>query len=227
MESKLKGILRNVDRIEYVKTRLPDGFEKCEEEYRVVKKKLDNFMATLTQLATYEHGGTSYKGAMDKLDIIGEKLKSGFFRTKSLYKEVAEHTNEIGDVVYDNNIKTLARQFGNCFNDVSAAKDNLNNTIQTIVLEASNMKNESKIIDNKRTEYKNMRYDLEKMYKKEKDQDKIEAKKNQFEEAVNTLHKKMEDFIKNKGLARLIDETGKAHYEFFNEAARSLSVFNK
>lgn len=223
MQSRFKNLLRKVDRIEYDNTDLPPEYEKIQEDYRIVKKKLDNLKSTFIHFMTYEHGGRSYKTTMRAIEIVGRKVKSDAFELKSFYKETEETGKEIARVQSNDQLKTLAQQYAEAYNVIEDEKIKMNNELETICKQIKELQDKSRTIDESRAHVLNLRYDLEKMYKKRSPENEdLNTLKNEFSQTASITKEDMRSYVGDKGVSEIIKKACAIQAEFFKAAASAL-----
>ena len=65
-------IERKLKKIEYIYTKLPDGYEDIEIRYRKVRDEIGILQNVVNGLTYYEYGGTVMKNVAHWANIVGE-----------------------------------------------------------------------------------------------------------------------------------------------------------
>lgn len=87
------------------------------------------------------------------------------------------------------------------------------------------LQEQSRSIDEKRANVLNLRYDLEKMYKKKNPgNEDLDNLKSEFTQNANAVKKEMKYFVGNKGVSEIIKRSAQAMSLFFKEASNALKT---
>lgn len=225
MQARFKNLLRKVDRIDYVNAVLPSGYEKAEQDYRIVRNKLDSLKSTFLHFMTYEHGGQAYKTAMRAIEVVGRKVKNDSFEMRSFYKSTELAGNEMAKVQGNDGLKIVAEKYSDAFGSIEDLKIKMNTDFEDIIKQIKEVQQRSYTIDEKRANVLNLRYDLEKMYKKKSPgNETLDNLKSEFDQEANIAKKEMKDFVGDKGVAEILRKACKSMKEFFKGAASALDT---
>ncbi|ELA48385.1 hypothetical protein VCUG_00221 [Vavraia culicis subsp. floridensis] len=225
MQSRFKNLLRKVDRIDYVNADFPAGYEKTEEDYRIVKNKMENLKNTFLHFMTYEHGGRAYKTAMRAIEVVGRRVKKDSFEVRSFYKETELTGREIAKVQSNDSLKSLAEKYSDAFSAVEDAKIKMNEEYEEIIKQIKELQDSSRTIDEKRANVLNLRYDLEKMYKKKSPgNEDLDNLKTEFNQEANLVKEEMKGYVGGKGVSEVIRRACRAMATFSKEAAAALET---
>lgn len=223
MQSRFKNLLRKVDRLEYVNADFPSGYEKTEEDYRIVKNKLENLKNTFLHFMTYEHGGRAYKTAMRAIEVVGRRVKKDSFEVRSFYKDTEITGKEIARVESNEGLKHVAEKYSDAFSSIEDSKVKMNTEFEEIIKELKSMQERSRDLDEKRAMVLNLRYDLEKMYKKKSPgNEELDNLKTEFNQTANEVKEEMKSFVGHKGATEVLKKACKTMTLFFKEAASFL-----
>ncbi|KAG0419901.1 Spore wall protein 12 [Dictyocoela roeselum] len=212
---KLKGVMRNIDRIDYTRTAFPSDYEAVEQDYRCLRDRATAVKNACYVLMTYESGGHAYKTAMQKLEVVGERLNSTFFKNDSVYKRMGEALADIAKVRGNGELGRVADKLGSAFHALEHAKLDFNSEIQTQIMKLHDMEAKAKEIDKRRVEAKNLRYDLEKMYKKKGDDDPALCElKTRFETHTRGVLDSMREFNGSEEVLSALRSIADVHAKF-------------
>lgn len=227
MQSRFKKLLRKVDRIEYRNADFPSNYEEVQEDYRIVKKKLDALKTSFTKFMSYEHGGSAFKATMRAIEVVGRKVSPDAYEMKSFYREAEVASKEMTKIRSNDSLKNIAAKYGAAFAIIEDQKIKMNDELEKIIKEIKKLQEEVSEIDECRANILNMRYDLEKLYKKRGPEDpELIQQKTDFHTQANLTREQMTNFIKNDIVYNVLRDSAIAQTQFFEEAANQLKNVN-
>lgn len=222
MQQRFKKLIRKVDRIEYTNTDFPNGYEEVQIDYRLIKKRLESIKDIYLHIMTYEHGGDAFKTTKRAIEIVSKKIKPEMYEMKSFFKRIEELTKEISFIKSNDNLKMIASKYSESFLIIENEKNNLNLEFEKIIKDLKELQNKFRKIDDERAEILNLRYDLEKLYQKNADNEKINEMKNLFHSKAILNKENMENFIGDNGLALILKNAAEMQGKFYEAAAKAL-----
>lgn len=223
MQSRFKKLMRKVDRIEYSNTDFPSNYEEVQEDYRIVKKKLDAVKNLFVRFMSYEHGGRAFKVTMRAIEIVGRKISPESYELKSFYRETELAAKEISKIKSNDALKTLADNYGNAYSTIEDEKIKMNDELEKVIETIKKLQEKSQKIDTDRADVLNLRYDLEKMYKKRNPEDpELSEMKSKFQSSALTTKEQMSNFIKDDTMLGVFKQSAAAQVKFFEAAASEL-----
>ncbi|KAG0440806.1 Spore wall protein 12 [Dictyocoela muelleri] len=218
---RLKGVIRNIDRIDYTRTAYPSDYETVESDYRIIRNKISELKNNCYVLMTYESGGHTYKTAMEKLEIVGEKLNSKFFKNDSLFKKMEEIMVGMSHTRGNGELNRIAQKLGNAFHALENYKLDFNSEIQNQILKLHDLEETAKKIDKRRVEAKNIRYDLEKMYRKKNEDDPSLCElKSKFETHTQGVLNSMKEFNGSETILSVLRSIADVHVKFGEKSGK-------
>ncbi|KAF7684501.1 Spore wall protein 12 [Astathelohania contejeani] len=223
MQGRMKNVMRQFSGIEYKRTHVSEEFDKTEQKYRLLRDLLVLFEDKCRKIMTYEHGGSRYKNMMEKLQVIGERINLNAFKLDNFYKETALVLKNISQIKCNSKLDTVCNTGADALDAMCVHKDAMNKEMEAQFAQLEKFKARSKTIDSKRNEFKNTRYDLEKLYKSTHEDDpRIAELNSKFEMLKNNTQNEMKEFIEDKSLAGIINEIIKAEADYHKECLKSL-----
>ncbi|KRH95182.1 hypothetical protein M153_2200051783 [Pseudoloma neurophilia] len=223
MQSRFKKLIRKVDRIEYLNTNLPNNYEEIQEDYRTVKKKLEILRTSFIKFMSYEHGGSAFKATMRAIEVVGRKISHDSYEMKSFYREAEIAIREITKIRSNDSLKNIAEKYSSALSSIEDSKIKMNDEMEKIIKIIKDLQEQIKEIDESRANILNLRYDLEKLYKKRGPEDpELAQQKTQFHSQVNITREQMTNFIKDDRVFSVLKDSAAVQAQFFEEAANQL-----
>lgn len=216
-----------MDRIEYRNADFPNNYEEIQEDYRITKKKLDALKTTFTKLMSYEHGGSAFKATMRAIEVVGRKVSQDSYEMKSFYREAEIASREMTRIRSNDSLKSIAGKYADAFAVIEDVKIKMNDELEKIIKKIKELQTEVAEIDESRAHILNMRYDLEKLYKKRGPEDpELIQQKTDFHTQANLTREQMTSFIKNDRVFDILKDSAVVQSQFFEEAANVLKNVN-
>lgn len=221
----LKSIQRRVHNISYVYTKLPENYEEIEEKYRKTRDLLAIFKSNIEMLMNYEHGGKTSKMFKDGFHSVSSKFKENYFVVNSFYEQTAVVLRSMSK--FDDSGKNISMKSADAFSAIGALKNTMNEKLENAIASLERFVTDSARIDMRRVEIKNVRYDLEKMYKSLEPTDPV-IKENveKFSKLTISALESMKSFISDEGTYQVLRDVMDAQTAFFKasyEASKGLN----
>jgi hypothetical protein len=204
-----KSVQRRLHGIAYTETSLTENFLEVEEKYRKLREMLKIYKNDLEFLINYEHGGKTMKNFVEGLDAISKKIKEGMVNTDNFYVQTSLSTRNIGELLDSGRIK----KFSDACKKQSVAKHEMNLKLNEALQKILKLLEKSEDIDDKRVEFKNVRYDLERS-KKSGQQEEGTFLENEYNEKMSNLMIKMIDFGDEANIGSILMDVSKANAIF-------------
>lgn len=212
LASNFKSIQRRMHNINYTKTQLVEGYEKTEDSYRKIRDLICIYRSNIVDLMNYEHGGKTMKTIKEGITTIGKRLKEDYFKNDSMYQQSSMVLSSIA--LYSEN-GDFCKRYANAMDEIGKAKNLFNEKLEKALVAMKRFEKDAEVIDSRRTEVKNKRYDLEKLMKKpDQNQDMANDLQSKFNTLVQSVLVSMNAFIGDKGIGEVVKDVHGAHYEF-------------
>ncbi|ORD94820.1 SWP12 [Enterospora canceri] len=227
MQDAKRYIERKMKKIDYIHTKLPEGYDDVETRYRKVRDEISVLQGVTKGLSNYEFGGTILKNLSSWSTTLGKSTNIKSLRRDDIYTDTAFVGMELANSVSDKHLKQVCSDFSASYEGIAADKRKMNEKMSDIVEELAVLKKKCRHIDHQRTTVKNTRYDLEELVQsnvyKEEEKEALEKKftKNAKEVVVD-----MTEFMHLSMINGIIMKIAQAHREFCEKAADHLAKFN-
>lgn len=220
-------IERKLKKIEYIYTKLPDGYEDIEIRYRKVRDEIGILQNVVSGLTHYEYGGTVMKNVAHWANIVGESTNINAIKREDIYTSTSIVGMQLAQTVSDKSLKEVCTEFSTAYENIAIEKRKMNEKMEDVMDELNSLKKKCKQIDHQRHIVKNIRYDLEELLQsnvyKEDIKNRLEKK---LESNGKEIQEQMTDFVHLSMINGIIVKIAKIHKEFCEAAGNHLEKFN-
>ncbi|OQS53864.1 SWP12 [Ecytonucleospora hepatopenaei] len=227
LEDAKRYVERKIKKIEYIHTKLPEGYEEKQNRYRKMRDELNVLQSVVKGLSNYEFGGTILKHFHHWSNTISNTVNLKALKRDDIYTDTAFVGYELSNTVGDKQLKEVCNDFSKAYECISEDKRKMNEKMGDIFEELSILKKKCKQIDHQRKTVNNLRYDLEEILQSNiyKEDQKENLEKKLGETSEKTLVE-MDEFMHLSMINGVIKKIAKTHREFCKKAGDHLEKFS-
>ncbi|KAL6121397.1 hypothetical protein NUSPORA_01684 [Nucleospora cyclopteri] len=219
-------IERKIKKIDYIHTKLPEGYEPVNDQYRKIRNEISVLQGVTKGLANYEFGGTMLKNISNWSAAIAESSNLKYLKKDDIYTDIAFVGAQLGASVSDKKLKGICQNFASAYENIAANKRKMNEKLHDVIQELNILKKKCRHIDHQRTSVRNTRYDLEELLQgnifKEDEKDNLEERLKHISEKALI---EMKEFMHLSLINGILVKIAKIHRDFSEQSTEDLSSF--
>ncbi|ORD97094.1 SWP12 [Hepatospora eriocheir] len=200
-------IERKIKKLNYIHTRLPEGYEQLNRDYRQLRDEVPILRNVISSLSSYEYGGSVMKNISHWANKISKTTSVASLKKDEIYTDISFVGKGLSHSITNQETQKVCNDFGVAFQKIANDKVRMNDELMKIDEELLRIKEKSKEVDKKRRLVNDSRYDAEELQQmnffKEEDKERLlKIFNDNAGEAINSMkefndYKKLNDIIKN------------------------------